>query len=235
MMIWAALTMGFLSNLHCVGMCGPLALALPMNTGEGKPRWLVAILYHGGRTAAYTLLGAVVSILGIGVQLVGWSPYLAIGSGLLLLAFLIFPGFLKKIESELVPKSWQGYVREQLRSLMQKKGLSYTFLFGFFNGLLPCGMVYAALVMAAAAAQWYGAPIFMLAFGMGTMPLLTFLTWTGKRLQSLGQKRLRIVYPYVVSLTAALLILRGLQLGIPYVSPLAPAEKCTTSNSCCTK
>ncbi len=234
-MIWAALSMGFLSNLHCVGMCGPLALALPMSTGAGYPRWIVAILYHVGRSFAYGMLGVLISVLGIGAQLVGWSPYLAIASGVMLLSFLVFPLFLIKVESSVMPKAWQGYVREQLRSLMQQKGLGYTFLFGFFNGLLPCGMVYAALVMAAAASQWYGSPLFMLAFGLGTMPILTFLSWTGKGLQSIGQKRLRTFYPYVVSITAALLILRGLQLGIPYVSPLAPTEECTSTNSCCTK
>ena len=109
---------------------------------------------------------------------------------------------------------------------LQRKGMESFLLLGIVNGLLPCGMVYLAIAGALSTADTGKAVLFMGFFGAGTMPAMLVLGLFGYKLKiSLRQQAKRIM-PYMVSVMAVLLILRGMNLGIPFISPvLAPAPQ----------
>lgn len=220
---WTALLLGMMGSLHCAGMCGPLALALPL-TGRGT-RSLVAgrMAYNLGRIVTYTALGAVFGLLGKTLFLAGLQRGLSIGLGMLLFAGLLVSRrmALWRPLTRLVEnlKSRMSFLLRQ-RSLLSLGGL------GLLNGLLPCGLVYVAAAGATATGNLLAGATYMAIFGAGTVPTMLAIGLSGKLIPLSFRLRLRSAIPISVVLLATLLVLRGLSLGIPYVSPDAGASCC---------
>ncbi|MBL0356997.1 MAG: sulfite exporter TauE/SafE family protein [Chitinophagaceae bacterium] len=229
----AAFAMGVIGSFHCVGMCGPLALALPLKDDNLQSKFIGALLYNSGRIVTYSLFGLVAGLLGKSFALFGFQQWLSIvaGSGIVLLLILpkLFPLAFKNVH---IAGNFFQRLRHYFGQLFFKKNQSTLFAIGFLNGLLPCGLVYLAIAAATATGDPLNAVIFMAAFGLGTLPVMWSIAFW-KFYWPSTQAKIRAAYPYMMMLMACLLILRGMGLGIPYVSPAADAGKKIIN--CCAK
>jgi sulfite exporter TauE/SafE len=169
MALWTAFVMGLVGSLHCVGMCGPIALSLPY---QGRQKWIAAVnvlLYNFGRIATYALLGIIIGLFGRGFFLAGFQSYISIGLGVLLLLIAFFSvnveGQLLKIPGFQKLNSW---VQGQLGRLLRQKGSGKLFIIGSLNGLLPCGLVYMGIVGAVTTGEIVHSALYMASFGLGT-------------------------------------------------------------------
>lgn len=233
-LVLAAFSIGILGSFHCVGMCGPLALSLPLNNNSTWSKFSGALLYNAGRIVTYSFFGLIFGAIGKTVALFGFQQLLSVILGALIIVFIILP---KRI------KTWQNRhsgiwlfekVRSMLGTLFQQKNHASLFLIGLLNGLLPCGLVYMAAAGAVAAGSIVESVLFMAFFGLGTLPVMWSVAFLGNYV-SLGiRQKIRRAYPYMMMLMACLLILRGMGLGIPYVSPKIKAEK-AQAIECCAK
>lgn len=221
----SAFLLGLASNFHCIGMCGPLALVLPIDRSSKQSMLWGIFTYNFGRILTYSALGLVVGSLGLGLQLMVSVQLVSIIFGSLMILFawrhlLEFDGLFSKLDSKLSAKYFSFF--QQLRS---KSGSFPSFLFGLINGLLPCGMVYFALLNAITADHIYGSILAMTIFGLGTLPVMFFLSYLMQNVNKRFQSNLNRWLPYLLTLTALLTILRGMNLGIPYLSPKVTMEQ----------
>jgi len=211
------LMLGLAGNAHCVGMCGPIALALPTGDAGSMRRTILLSLYSVGRVATYTVLGIVFGLLGLGVRLAGWQQGLSIAVGLILIIGVLLPYALKSRSTRQWP--WQAWVQHQFGRLIRKPGTASFLGIGFLNGLLPCGLVYTALAGASVAGSVQGGAVFMAAFGVGTIPALFAMAWFSKAMSPKVRGYLKKAIPVLTIIIGILFILRGLGLGIPMISP----------------
>ncbi len=220
----AGFSLGLFSSLHCIGMCGPLVLALPLQGVSGPRRILATGLYHGGRIGMYAVLGSISGLLGHRIYIAGWQQGMSIGlgTGILLMLGWKWIGRPRKI---FFPDKLYGGLRRWILRLWQSPSSGSFFLLGVANGLLPCGMVYLAVAGAVSLSGIGQGLAFMLSFGAGTLPLLLALSYSGHRIRLNFRGFLQKGLPFLMALMAVLLILRGLNLGIPYISPLLPGAK----------
>lgn len=228
----SAILLGFLGSFHCIGMCGPIALTLPVHHLQGGKKMAGILLYNAGRVTAYMLMGLVFGWLGRQFYIGGWQQGLSIALGLLLLASVFFHRFLPRMPRFAI---WQGKVKQILGHLLAKQQFHTLFGIGFFNGFLPCGLVYIGIAGALATGDILQGALFMGAFGAGTMPAMIAVSWFGQLITLQWRTRLRRMIPVMVSLMAVLLILRGLNLGIPYISPAMQHTSAETTVNCCHK
>lgn len=221
-MLLTAFLFGLLGSFHCIGMCGPIAFMLPVDR-QNKARgvWQTA-LYHIGRLLTYSLIGVLFGLIGSSFQLFGLQQGLSIAMGVLMLLVVVIPVrvFNKYNFSKPIFK-WVGKVKSALgKELKQKK--SDTFLtIGFLNGLLPCGLVYMAVFGAIASGNALSGGVYMLFFGLGTVPMMSIAVFLGNFLKGNAKQRIQRLIPIFVAVVAILFILRGLGLGIPFISPEA--------------
>ncbi|SDE02212.1 sulfite exporter TauE/SafE family protein [Niabella drilacis] len=227
--VLAGLGMGMAGSFHCIGMCGPLALSIPLNGTSSTARLFSILFYNLGRTVTYFLIGAVLGWAGYRVAITGYQQYFSIITGVFLLMMLLPPGYLPEIKGF---RKIQQQLKKTLARFLLRRNRPLSFLMiGALNGLLPCGLVY----MAIAAALVMGGPldsgVFMAAFGLGTIPLMAMLMLTGHHLSFSLRLRIKKFLPFFVAAVAVLMILRGLNLGIPYISP-AFSETMTGAVEC---
>jgi uncharacterized protein len=233
MEIVSGIVVGVLGSLHCVGMCGPLALALPVLQGPGGTFVIGRVLYNVGRAATYMLLGAAAGSVGHFIVLAGWQQGLSIAVGGALLLSVVVPSAFSILSSRLdFPGRIAASLRDSLSRLFRRRSLSALFLVGTVNGLLPCGFVYIGLAAAAATGAALPAAMFMAGFGIGTMPVMFVLSLAGRSIGPQFRKRLSVMGPVVTVLLALIIILRGLSLGIPYLSPVLPEQKGAIAPCC---
>lgn len=213
MELGAAFLLGLGGSLHCAGMCGPLVLAA---SGRGTHR----LLYHGGRLLTYASLGALSGSFGAALLWAGWQQGLSILLGSLVIAGSAAHLLRRRVPLAGLPARLAGWIRSTMaRALPSRHPLS-RLVVGAVNGLLPCGLVYVALAAAAATGGWRYGALAMLLFGAGTVPLLLLGSWVGGHLSAAALQTLtQRVVPLGTLALGALLVLRGLGLGIPYVSP----------------
>lgn len=221
-MLWAGFIFGLLSSLHCVGMCGAIALALPGARLSGG-RWLAdRLTYHAGRLGTYTALGAAVGVVGHGLRVLGWQQGLSIASGIFILLLVVVPeAWRARVAGAVGLGRPLAAVQRGLTYWFQRRGMGALLLTGALNGLLPCGMVYLALAGALSQPGVGGAAAYMTLFGLGTLPLLLGVSLTGRLAAPAVRWRLRRAGPWLAGALAVLFIVRGLGLGIPYLSPAA--------------
>ncbi|MEM8762205.1 MAG: sulfite exporter TauE/SafE family protein [Bacteroidota bacterium] len=219
-MIWSALVLGFLGSLHCLGMCGPIAFMLSLDHTSTTKKMGQLILYHLGRILAYALLGSVFGLLGKSFELFGLQQKLSIGVGIMMIVLAFFPSVASVFQKTFKP--WQRWIIK-LRSIMGtelKKRTPDTFLtIGFLNGLLPCGLVYMAILAALAIQSPWGATLYMMLFGLGTIPLMSAIVFSKGWFQRNFKMGFNRFIPIFIGVMGALFIIRGLGLGIPYLSP----------------
>jgi sulfite exporter TauE/SafE len=229
MQLWTAFLLGFVGSAHCAGMCGPLALALP-HWGRGQGSFLVGrLLYNFGRIVTYALMGAVFGLLGQGVALAGLQRWVSLTLGaIILVGLLVAPQFANRIPV-IRGVNW---LKSALGTLLQRRAMPAMFGIGLLNGLLPCGLVYVACAAATATGDVLSGTRYMIAFGLGTLPMLLAISLVGTKLQFALRFRVQRLIPMSLALVGLLLLLRGMALGIPYVSPKLPAQPAATAASC---
>lgn len=219
-MLLSGLLFGLLSSLHCLGMCGPIALMLPVSRENQTKKTLQIITYHLGRILAYSGLGLLFGILGSGFYLAGFQQHLSIVLGVLMIVFVVVPEH--KIFTFYPLKGlvhFSQWVKQQLAFQFKRKTWDAFLAIGFANGLLPCGLVYVALFGALAMPTVGERVLFMTLFGLGTIPLMSIMVYIATHItQAVRHKMLKLI-PVVVFIMGAWLIIRGLGLNIPYVSP----------------
>jgi len=233
-LILAALTMGALGSFHCVGMCGPLALSLPLNNNSTWAKFSGALLYNGGRIVTYSVFGLLFGLLGKTFALFGFQQWLSVILGALIILFVLLPKRVSSLQRRNAGLWFYEKVRSSLGKLFLQRNQASLFLIGLLNGLLPCGLVYMAAAGAVAAGNVTDSVLFMAFFGLGTLPVMWSVAFFGNYV-SLGiRQQIRRAYPYMMMLMACLLILRGMGLGIPYLSPKMNTEK-PHAIECCAK
>lgn len=225
-MLTAALVLGVLGSLHCLGMCGPIAFMLPLDREYKGKKLMQLFLYHLGRLLAYGLLGLVFGVVGKGLYLFGIQQKLSIGIGVLMIAIVVIPAkHLNRFKLTTPIYKVIGRVKSALGKAIKKKTADTFLTIGFLNGFLPCGLVYMALLGAIALATPTQGALYMMLFGVGTIPLMTSAVFFSALLKGNTKQRIQKWIPAFVVVIGVLFILRGMGLGIPYVSPKAPTSQ----------
>ena len=215
----AAMAMGMLGSFHCVGMCGPLALSLPLSSNSLWAKFSGAFLYNAGRIVTYAAFGTVFGFIGSSVALFGYQQWLSVMMGVAIIVLVVLPKRITALKSGNAVLAFFERLRAGLGKLFFKKSASSLFAIGLLNGLLPCGLVYMAAAGAVATGGIKSSVLFMVFFGLGTLPVMWSIAFFGNYIGITVRQKIRKAYPYMMTLMACLLILRGLGLGIPYVSP----------------
>lgn len=222
----SSFVLGIGGSLHCMGMCGPLALSVPY-AGGGAWRAVRIGFYYLAKALAYGCLGILPGLLGKGFQLMSWQQGLSIAAGLFMLLLVCLPK-LRPAGTFIFGKQFA-----QLHQRMQAHAKPHHYLLlGFLNGLLPCGLVYTAMAAATVSGSPAGGFVAMFLFGLGTAPALIMLVLFRNRANPALRRRLRPASTVISIAIGLLLIIRGLNLGIPYVSPEFSGQ---TVKSCCSK
>jgi sulfite exporter TauE/SafE len=232
-MIFAGFVLGLLGSLHCVDMCGPIAFMLPVDRANNYKKATQIFLYHIGRLLSYATIGFVFGLLGKSLYIFGMQQRLSIAIGILMIVVILIPykTFSKYNFSKPIFKVISK-VKSSLGKQFKKKSLDTFFTIGFLNGFLPCGLVYMAVFGAVATGNMLEGSVYMLFFSLGTIPLMTTAIYIGKFLNTSIKRRIQKAIPVVVVIIGMLFILRGLGLGIPYISPAPNAGLVTNMMNC---
>ena len=219
-MLYTALLFGLISSFHCIGMCGPIAMMLPIDRSNQTKKVFQILLYHLGRLTAYGMLGLFFGILGKGLFLAGFQQKLSIFMGIMMIIFVIVPekrlaqyNFSKPIY-KLISK-----VKSHLGAQFKRKSPDALFTIGLLNGFLPCGMVYATLFGAIAMQSELLGVAYMVLYGIGTIPMMSAMVLLSNFITVPVRNRIQKLIPIVVILIGSLFIVRGMGLDIPYISP----------------
>ncbi len=228
--LYTALMIGLVGSMHCIGMCGPIAIALPLGRKSWFRRTLGGLTYNTGRIFTYGMLGALFGLLGKGIELAGLQRWASIGIGAVMILSVLFPVLFKgKIKLEQFLFGYAGKMVGKFRKLFTINSFPSLLLIGLLNGLLPCGLVYVAVAGALNTNDIAGGVLFMIVFGLGTLPVMLAIPLLGNLIGAKFRRRYQHVLSSLVVILGVLFVLRGLSLGIPYLSPpqkmLKPHEK----------
>jgi len=230
----SALMLGLVGSLHCAGMCGPIAIALPLSNQSWFSRISGGLLYNIGRTITYGLLGAIFGLAGMGLALGGLQQWVSILLGSLMILAVIIPrlGTVgKKVAA--ITDSATAILKRPFVKLFRARTYGSLFLIGLLNGFLPCGLVYIALAGALVMSDVPQGSMYMIFFGLGTIPMMLAISIAGNVISKKLRNRLSKVIPIFIILLGILFILRGLNLGIPYISPKLIQEGEKATMECC--
>jgi len=221
--IFTGLLLGLMGSFHCVGMCGPIALALPLRGNSFLEKAFGGILYNLGRTVTYGLMGAVFGLLGQGLEMMGFQRWISVIMGSVMILSVLFPALFKNMGFESGIFSFVGSLKKKLQKLFAVKSYGGLFSIGVLNGLLPCGLVYMAIAGALGTGDITFSTLFMVLFGLGTLPILLVISLAGNVITTKARTKLTKIVPFVIVFVGIIFVLRGLSLGIPFLSP--PEEK----------
>jgi len=232
-MLVSAFILGLLGSFHCVGMCGPIAFMLPVDRSNTFKKITQIAIYHFGRLLAYSIIGLIFGLIGKSLYIFGFQQQLTIIIGVLMILVVLIPQqtFNKYNFSRPVYRLISK-VKSALGSAMKKKTMDTFLTIGFLNGFLPCGLVYMALFAAIAGGNALNGILYMAVFGLGTIPLMTTAIYFSQFLKGKARQRIQKAIPVFVILIGALFILRGLGLGIPYLSPAPIYELVSNGVDC---
>ena len=216
-----AFMIGIVGSFHCVGMCGPLALALPLSNNSFFAKFSGAFIYNAGRIVTYSVFGLVFGLIGQTAALFGFQQWLSIGTGALILLFIIIPKKYKiQHSTSKFSNSFFAKLRLELGRLFTQKNHSSLFVIGLLNGLLPCGLIYMAIAGAVVSADPFKSAFFMASFGLGTLPVMWTVSFFGNYIGMGIRQKIRKAYPIMM----ATRVLEGFShLAIVVVGPTAIA------------
>ena len=217
--------LGITSNIHCIGMCGPIALAIPV---KRTSNWTIlngVLHYNFGRILSYSFLGLIVGSIGLTIQTLGFLQGLSIVSGLFLILFAWKKWYKSAIFSEFPTFGIHVFIRKNLGKVITSQSPFKIGILGILNGLLPCGMVYAALLNSVLAGNLIGSASAMIAFGIGTLPAMIAVGFAANRIDAKMRQKFSKIVPYLLTVVGLLIAIRGMNLGIPYVSPKVSVTK----------
>ncbi len=219
-MLYTALIFGLISSFHCIGMCGPIALMLPLDRMNQTKKVTQIITYHLGRLFAYASIGFIFGMLGKGFLLAGFQQKTSIIIGIFIVFIVVTPekvfanfNFSKPVFKAITK------VKSALGSQFKDKSYKSLFTIGLLNGFLPCGMVYVALFGAVAMQSPFVGVLYMILFGLGTIPVMSSVVYLNNFITISLRNKIQKAIPYIAVFIGILFILRGLGLGIPYISP----------------
>ena len=231
------LTIGLIGSFHCIGMCGPIVVALPLKNHNLVSKIAGTILYNSGRVVTYSILGILFGLLGRGIHMAGFQQWTSILLGVAMIVSVLFPFFFR--EKITIGNLFSGFAARlilRLKKLFTDRSYFSLLMIGLLNGLLPCGLVYVAIAGAINSGTVLTGALFMMLFGIGTIPLLLIATLASDAIGQRVRSKMQRVVPYFVFFLGVLFILRGMSLGIPYISPtsekLAP-KSMVEKGSCC--
>ncbi|GGW96025.1 sulfite exporter TauE/SafE family protein [Salegentibacter mishustinae] len=232
-MLISALIFGLLGSFHCVGMCGPIAFLLPVDHKNNVRKLGQISLYHFGRLSSYAIIGLLFGLLGKSFSLFGLQQQLSILVGALMILVILLPykKFSKYNGSKPIFKI-VSKIKSNLGKQLKRKSPDTFYTIGFLNGFLPCGLVYMAVFGAIASATALEGSLYMAVFGLGTIPLMTTAIYLGNFINLNIRSKIRKAVPVFVILIGLLFILRGMGLGIPYLSPMEITPEITATQSC---
>jgi sulfite exporter TauE/SafE len=222
MYIWEGLIIGFLGSLHCIGMCGPIALALPAGSFRSFSFYAGRVFYNFGRVITYSFFGLIFGMLGKSFSFVSleFQQGVTIATGVVILLIVILPkSFKGKISEKFSMFNFTSKIKSSFGSLFRNGSMWSLFLIGILNGFLPCGFVYMGLAGALVTGEVLDGVFYMALFGLGTLPMMFGAALAGNFINLQVRQRISKVIPYLAGLIAILFILRGLSLNIPYISP----------------
>ena len=226
-MLWAAmisgLTLGAAGSLHCVGMCGPLSQALPTSHLSRAKQFFSLLTYQSGRVITYSLIGLLFGLAGRRIYISGYQRWFSIGLGILVLVLALIYYLQKNTIHLSFFNRFYGYVQRLIgRILKNNKGILGFLWLGMANGLLPCGLVYVAVAATLSFSELTESVSFMAFFGLGTLPAMMIVGMAGSMIKPEARQLMRRAVPVFVTLMGVVLILRGMNLGIPFISPELP-------------
>lgn len=220
----AALLIGFAGSLHCVGMCGPLAMVVPLRNN----RWLTILVYNLSRLLVYASLGFVFGALGARLSFLESGQRISLVLGIAVLLFFVVPTLVPQWS---VSMRWNAMVTRMFgkiaRPVMQYRGWASPVLLGMLNGILPCGLIYISLAGAVATGSGANGALLMAAIGAGTLPAMVSMMALRRFFKQWMQRSSRWALPVVAGVLGLSLVLRGLNLDVPYLSP--KIEKVSTA------
>jgi uncharacterized protein len=235
-MLISAFVLGLLGSFHCIGMCGPIAFMLPVDRTNSLKKISQITLYHFGRLLSYSIIGLIFGLVGKGLYIFGFQQQLSIIIGVSMIIFVLIPqkvfykyNFSKPI-FRIISK-----VKSALGTALKKKTPDTFLTIGFLNGFLPCGLVYMAVFAAIASGNTIEGSLYMLFFGLGTIPLMTTAIYFSSILKGNMRQRIQKAIPIFVVVIGVLFILRGLGLGIPYISPTPVHDMASSTMDCITQ
>jgi sulfite exporter TauE/SafE len=178
--------LGFLGTGHCIGMCGPLVVALPGQFDN----WRAHLIYNLGRLATYSTVGGLLGLAGSGLSRIAiqqaaspmaWIARVQVGISIFSAAFLLLFGLTRlgllrepRWMASAAPQRIPGY-RSAVRGVFDRKTLWWLLVMGLMLGLLPCGLSYAAFARALAADSGWSGLLMTFLFGLGTLPGLVLV------------------------------------------------------------
>lgn len=219
-MLYTALILGLVGSFHCLGMCGPIAFVLPVDRKKKSRMILQIVLYHTGRLLTYSIIGLLFGLLGKGLYLAGFQQRLSILIGIIMILSVIIPAKVFNRYSFTRPLYHViGKLKQKLGLYLRQTSNKALFLIGFFNGFLPCGLVYMALIGSIATGDSLSGALYMFVFGLGTVPLMSGAVILGNFVSLKFRNKIQKAIPIFVIIIGLLFVLRGLGLGIPYLSP----------------
>lgn len=217
--ILAGFIIGLTSNFHCIGMCGPIAMAIPVNRKSNLTILSDALQYNFGRIITYSLLGLLVGFIGLSIKTFGVLQWLSILAGIGLILFA-WQKYLHALFPFKIPSfKIQATLNKGLGKIIRSHSPFKLLLLGGLNGLLPCGMVFVALSNAILTGDILYSSLAMLAFGVGTLPAMMAVVFMMNKISTSTRKKMSRAVPYLLTVVGLLIILRGLNLGIPFISP----------------
>lgn len=226
-MMWpiliAGFTLGAAGSLHCVGMCGPLSLALPVHHLSKGQKFFSLLLYQFGRIITYSTIGLLFGLAGRRIYIAGYQQWFSVSMGIVVLSMAAVYFISKKTIHLSFLNRFYLLVQGMVVRILKSSTNQFSFLLlGMANGLLPCGMVYIALATILSFTEISHSVLFMAMFGAGTLPAMMLVGYAGQLIKPEYRIVLRRLVPVFISLMGAVLILRGMNLGIPFISPQLP-------------
>ena len=220
MELLAALTLGLIGSFHCIGMCGPIAIALPLTHSNWISKILGASIYNIGRALTYGLMGVFFGLLGKGFKLAGLQQWVSIVMGAIMIISVLFPVILRnRAQLDGLINKLVNRLKKSFGNLFKNHSYNSLFLIGLLNGFLPCGLVYMAIAGAVATGEVLNGAMYMVIFGLGTLPVMLSVSLIGNLISTRFRNRIRKFIPVFIVIIGILFILRGMNLGIKYISP----------------
>ena len=213
---YLAISMGLMSSFHCVGMCGPIALALPIQRGNSWQKFSGLFIYNGGRALTYAALGAAIGTVGSSLAWLGYIRYLSVFAGILILVFVFCPTKLDRYFHP--PKFWQqavNHLKKGMSHMLHSRKMSGWLMLGMLNGLLPCGLVYLALISSVATGSVARGSTFMFLFGIGTLPMMMIIGFLKNRITPSLRNQMRKLTPIMLAIAGIWMVGRGILIEYP--------------------
>lgn len=222
MSTWAlAFFIGFFGSVHCIGMCGPLAFAVPSFHSNRLLVLADKLMYQAGRVLSYSVLGVVTGIIGRELWLSGMQQSLSIVTGILIVMAALSRLF-KRSVARYTPSAFLVPFNRLFGYALKHR--ANHLIVGMLNGLLPCGFVYLALAGAVNTGTAANSAAYMFFFGLGTLPLMLIATFGMGLATPAFRRKINMAIPYLMICLGLWFVLKGLTLDIPYLSPAKGVE-----------